>query len=523
MHRRNEAGSLYKEWNALMEFELEKNQLSGYDAVLDTTLLQEETLEMIVPDACPDILRVVDTGGKALVRAREAGDGRAEVTGSIQAQVIYLPDGESGVRSLSVTIPYTCAVERGEIGPDCLVVASARLCRADTRVINPRKVLVRAEAAVDVIVFAAEKQSVCCRVRCEEDSGVEQLSEDREMYLTACVEEKAFSLSEEIPLSASKPAAAGLLESRAEMRVIDSKLIGSKLIFKGSVNVSLLCCGEDGSVYTAGGELPFSQIMEVNGVGEGADCDITLALTGWNCTLDGGEGRSVSVELDVLAQAQVRETRSSQVLVDAYCVHAPVVAQWENYTLTELLDAGVRTQNAREAWETAPPARDVADCRLRIREVTRSREGEKLVLTAQTELTVLYMGDDGQLCASARQVSVPCVLEQPEECRCFCRCEAVGDVYATPAAGGLEVRFALDFRYWAVRRRECAALSALEPGEEEPAQERPSLVLRRMEAGERLWDVAKAYATTIADIMSANELPDEPAAAGRLLLIPRKR
>ena len=38
-----------------MEFELDRTQLDGFDVLLDTTLLKEETLEMIVPDDCPDI------------------------------------------------------------------------------------------------------------------------------------------------------------------------------------------------------------------------------------------------------------------------------------------------------------------------------------------------------------------------------------------------------------------------------------------------------------------------------------
>lgn len=32
-----------------MELELDRTQLSGYEAVLDTTVFHEETLEMIVP------------------------------------------------------------------------------------------------------------------------------------------------------------------------------------------------------------------------------------------------------------------------------------------------------------------------------------------------------------------------------------------------------------------------------------------------------------------------------------------
>ena len=46
-----------------MELELERTELSGYETVLNTTLFQEETMEMIVPDACPDILRILDTEG----------------------------------------------------------------------------------------------------------------------------------------------------------------------------------------------------------------------------------------------------------------------------------------------------------------------------------------------------------------------------------------------------------------------------------------------------------------------------
>ena len=40
-----------------MELELERTEWNGYDTILDTTVCREETLEAIVPDACPDILR----------------------------------------------------------------------------------------------------------------------------------------------------------------------------------------------------------------------------------------------------------------------------------------------------------------------------------------------------------------------------------------------------------------------------------------------------------------------------------
>ena len=52
---------------------------------------------------------------------------------------------------------------------------------------------------------------------------------------------------------------------------------------------------------------------------------------------------------------------------------------------------------------------------------------------------------------------------------------------------------------------------------------RPSVVIRRVERGEALWDIAKSCGSTVEDICSANGLPAREAAQGELLLIPARR
>ena len=63
-----------------MELELERTEWSGYDAVLDAAVCREETLEAIVPDACPDILRICDVEGAAYLAGKEAQEGRICLT-----------------------------------------------------------------------------------------------------------------------------------------------------------------------------------------------------------------------------------------------------------------------------------------------------------------------------------------------------------------------------------------------------------------------------------------------------------
>lgn len=508
-----------------MEFELERTQLDGYEVLLDTTVLREETLEMIVPDACPDILRILETDGTVLLRQRTAQDGRGEVEGTFQLEVLYLPDGEEGVRSLTVSIPFTCGVEAAAITPSCRLLSALRLRHADTRVINPRKVLVRGEAAADITIYTPVHAEISSGLHAAEEAGLEQLVEAQEIYLTNAVEEKSFELSENLPISSGKPPALELLKYRMELCQGENKLIGNKLIFKGDIRLCVVYRGEDQNIYTSSGELPYSQIMEVSGAGEEADRELTLTVTELTCKLSPeDEGHSIDVSAQILAQVVIRENRQMEVLRDAYCTKQAARCDWQQYPIQERQDLGSRNQNVRELWETPTPVREVLDSSLIIGQLTRSQEGERLILTAQVEVNVLYQGEDGGIYATQRQLSVPCTLELPESCRCLCQCEEVGEAYSAPAAGGVETRFALAFHYCALRPGMMNVLEALQPVEEpEDAGERPSLVLRALEGGERLWDVAKAYRTTTSDIISANELADEAAARGRLLLIPRKR
>ena len=76
-----------------MELEFERDTIACWETVADTTLCQEETLESIVPDACPDILRIIDVCGQAVLTGKQAREGAAEVNGAVRAVILYQPGG----------------------------------------------------------------------------------------------------------------------------------------------------------------------------------------------------------------------------------------------------------------------------------------------------------------------------------------------------------------------------------------------------------------------------------------------
>lgn len=508
-----------------MELELKTTHLNCYDTVLDTTLFQEETLESIVPDACPDILRIVDTEAVVCLKSKEAQEGRMEVAGTARCAILYQPDGAEGVRRMTVGIPFTCTAEAAGLRSGCRLTAVPRVQAADARSLNPRKVLVRVSLAIEVQAFAPQCDCFCHGVGCESTAGVEQLGETQSACLITAVEEKPFTFSDDLNLSGSRPAAEELLKTRVDLTCGESKVIGNKLIFKGEAALLILYRTPDGEICSATFELPFSQIMEVTEVEEDADCTLAVLLTGCDCTLDGEEGHTIAVSLAMLAQAVVREERQVDLLSDIYSTVYELTAERKSYTFYRMMEHAEHRMTAREILETVTPVREVCDIYVNVGAVGASREGKQVNLSAETTVTVLYCAEDGSLSTVTRSIPVACPVELPEGSTCTCRCICQGERFATPTGGGIEVRYPLDFRYLALMPRQATGVTDVHLDETVLRDNvgQPSIVLRMVGEGERLWDIAKAYGTTTEDIVQANAIGEEALPQGQLLLIPKKR
>ena len=243
------------------------------------------------------------------------------------------------------------------------------------------------------------------------------------------------------------------------------------------------------------------------------------------CEPDAGDSRELDVELELLAQAQVRCRRPVTLLQDLYSTSHLMEVEREDQPLCRLSEQMVRPQTVRELLETGEMVRSVVDARLALGQVRQSREGSELVLAVDAWLTVLYL-DENELVQCVRQsLPVACRLDCPETVRCSCACTCPGEVFAAPAAGGVEVRFTVEFHCLATQTTDLPSVSSAQLGEARSAGEgrRPSVVLRMPSPGEELWDIAKAHGTTMEQILQANELEEDTLPAGRMLLIPSTR
>ena len=128
-----------------MELKLKKAGHDYYEGVAWPSFSCETMRESIVPDSCADIARIVDTTGLVCLTGRElTSDGRLSASGTVDVSVLYIPEKGDGPCALRFQIPFQCSGEGQDAAEAEFLDIRGELQNIDTRVLNPRKVLTRA-------------------------------------------------------------------------------------------------------------------------------------------------------------------------------------------------------------------------------------------------------------------------------------------------------------------------------------------------------------------------------------------
>ena len=503
-----------------MELELQQEKLEGYRLILETTMNQEETLESIVPDTYPDIARIVTAAGRVYLREGEAGEGTMRLTGTVQTTVLYMPEGETMPKALDVAIPFQCLRDHPNIHTDSVVRASAWSVFADARAVNPRKIVVRAELVLSAAVYECETKELVSDVAGGPDGSIEKRLLSYQDNAISSVVEKPFLFSDVLRLPPSRGSIEELLLCRPQLDVIEGKLIGRKLVVKGCVQLHIIYrSGEVLSSHCF--EVPYSQVLDMEKEGEDGGSLVEVVLKSVDIRLHEGE---LEVTVEASAQAELRSQRSVTVLGDAYSVICSMDTERRPCRLCTMAERGSTREGVRHFCQTGVQANQVLYCSVAIKELTQ-REGEKgPELAAQVVVHMLYLSQDNELCSASDTILINTPNELSPGCQRRVKCRSIGDISAIAVTGGIELRFDVSFDWITSKEEEIPCVFAVRPGEAYGGGgNRPSLIIRRVDAGEALWDIAKACGSTIQDICTANELPSETVTQGTLLLIPSKR
>lgn len=500
-----------------METKLECEKIECFSAVYSNVLTKEETTELVVPDTMPDIARLLDTDGTIYMRSKTVRDGGLFLEGVIQAAVLYAGEEDDGVYRLDIQVPCAFSVDDDSLLETDKAVAKLHINSADTRTLNPRKVLFRADAAAQISVF---RLSALDCFTCAADAGeLQTLIQEKKISYIAAVEEKNFVVAEELILPAAKPAAAQILASRVWLSGEDTRQVGEKMILQGTAQAEVLyLAGESNIPIQERFSVSFSQILDIPGGDSGSSLVMLMPTASYIEPLPDSYGSNgFSLELHAAAQTVSRTEREIRYIADAYSTRNPCRVNREAIVVSGTSRTMTLRETIRDQIDTVETVEEICSTNIMV----SLPEMEEGFVTIPVSVQILCLSERGNLFTVGKKMTAKLPLETLEDTEYVPEDIICSDPYVSSAGGGLEFRLPMEARLRIIEKETLDMILSVDVDTEEPLKtaEMPSLTIVRM-GNNSLWTLAKKFGSTISLIEAANtgDLGTED-----WLLIPRAR
>ena len=511
-----------------MELSLIREKLSFSEHIFTEHAAAEESMDMIVPDALPDITRIICAEGEVFVRGKEADNGKVTVHGVVRTYVLYVPESDGAIRHMSMEIPYSITMSDARITAGTRVSARVRLESVDAHAVNPRKVSARASVRAGISCYNETDIDVPTAHGFEDNADIETLTGEAELSLPGDVCEKTFIVMDEVALPGPGPQFGEILSSRSAVVPEESKVVGTKLVFRGTAHTDILYSSPDGEVYAANFKIEFSQIMELENANEDSVFELIPLVTGaYVEPIPGAENdaQRLSIEIHAVCQTVALTKRRLSYVSDVYGTKYDVDANFQTIKTQSRTAAHTGATVLRGTLPAENAAR-VVSVSARVGACETHTENDEPVIRAGVHVTGIYATQDGELRSAAATFDASAALTNVDGIENLVpHAETGRDLYGIAADGGIEIRVPVEFFTAEIRDLEFAPLSGITYDDETPIDNaaRPSLVIARAKRGDTLWSIAKRYRATQEMVREANGMESGGVNEGEMLVVPKRR
>lgn len=262
--------------------------------------------DFVLPDYLPDIAAVLKCTMKPVVQSKQLSGDRLIADGVANLRVLYLDEARKCVRSCEFTQPFTSTFNVKNAGVGACIRLDAKPNYVNCRATSPRRLDIHGAFSVKLKVTAEGGQEVVSSARGE---GVYTRTKPLYYTVPASSAEKPFTISEVLELGSGKLPAETLIRSEAVANVQDCKMMPGKVILKGEVLLCTLYANDTvaGTMDRVEHEIPFSQIVDVDGLDEEWFCDCRADVTVCDVHItQNPNGENVLLSVSIKLQAQVQ-------------------------------------------------------------------------------------------------------------------------------------------------------------------------------------------------------------------------
>ena len=493
-----------------MEIQFQKTVVPYLQTLTHQLQTQEQTQQVRLSDAMPDVGKVVASWGQVLLRGKEWRSDSVCVTGGVKAWTLYAPEDGSQPRCVESWLPFQMKWDMPDAQRDGTVIACPMPVMVEARMLSDRKLMVRANVRIMACAMVSAEAAIHTPADLPQD--VQTLRNTYPMRLPVEAGEKAFEMEETVSLPSTEQPMETLLRYTLAPALTESKLVADKLVLRGAARLHMLYMGTDGRLHSWDTELPFSQYTQLDEQYEpGAEAKICFGVTALE--LEPGEDGALALKAGITAQYVICDQKEVVVAQDMYSPNRSVRLTVEELQLPAVLDE--QSQNIRAEVTPERMPLQTVDAVFLPDPPEVYREDDNVHARLGGTLQLLGINEDGELCCENCHWEDALSFPTGEQTNTHLHLHSMG----TPQSTGNGMRTELQLDALTTTQQPMAVVTGAELGDmTEPDPNRPSLILRRL-GDESLWELAKHTGSTVDAIQKLNGLQETPV-SDQMLLIP---
>lgn len=511
-----------------MEYPMQRESCAVCETVLESTKEQPIDLDLSLPDYCPDIERILKCRVSPSLTGRSLSGDSLTLDGSVLISLYYLDAKKQAIRLCEHTMPFSCSFNAKTGTEEAVALVRLKTEYLNCRALSPRRVDIHGAVSAAVTLYAGCQQEYFSRI---EGDDIEQRQNSTNVTRLCGIGQQQFSLTEVLDIGAGKGHPESILRSDLSVRCDSLKAMTDKLMVSGEAVLRLLYVTdlEAGTQDTMTFHIPFSQVLDVRGLTDSTTNEVLLEVMHYETALKAEyDENSTLVTLDARLCATVLATEETTItwVEDAYSTEYELSLSQKAYRFTR------STVPLKESFSAKT-------------EVTTGDGGitkiidlwcdsvNSLFVAEKDGMTVRGKVNCGMLALDSE--GVPYYLERAVD---FSAAPEVLQTMSQPIVKADVTAENLSFRITGDDRVEIKADLCLTGSAHEDAamkgvaavegledrcrrkDKAAALTLYYADEGERLWDIACAYCTSVEAIKLENELTDDVMAASGMLLIP---
>ena len=476
--------------------------------------------DVIVNDVKPDVLNIISTNGIVSVYKKEIMENKVRIDGAINTYIIYMADDESGsVRSLNTSLDFTQIIDMENVKDNMNAQINVSVKSFDTKVINGRKLNVKASIETSVKVYSNETFEVI--------TGIEKVKDVELLNNTQKITSLVGNGTNKV--SAKDTIAIDVADDLAEIMKVDFKIVDeetkisyNKVLSKADAVIEIMYLTEDNRINTATTKIPIMGFVDIQNVNENSECDIQNNLSNLIIKPNNTEEHSIYVEAEIEVVCFAYETKDINIIEDLYSITQDIECSKKNidaitarnrisdiYTLKENIRIPELTGRVLDV-QVSPSLNN-----------TQVRNG-KIIYEGSLNLEILFEQNTG---INMRNVELPFNFEVISD-----KIEDKSEVDTALKIrqndfiirdGVVEVTIGIEF---CISEQKTKVLNMIEEVSMEESKDLNtySMVIYFVKPADTLWKIAKSFKSTVEDIAKINDIQDvNKINVGQQLYIPR--